>query len=324
MAAIESEEKLRGGYYTPRVLADFICNWAIDSPYSTILEPSCGDGIFLTSAAEKLISLGAPRGKISNLLIGVELYEKEAEKAVNNLTNSGISNSQDIVIVSDFFQFYRDMKDKTQYDVIIGNPPFIRYQNFPEEYREKAIQYMNELGLNPNRYTNTWVPFLILSIALLKKGGKIGMIIPAELFQVNYAAETREFLSVNLEKLTIVMFKKLLFKKVQQEVVLILGQKNVDEQSLIRIVEFTDLEDLSQFNRSSIDIKSLHLNEYKPLLKSDEKWTLYFLDKEEIDLLNEIKNNPKIKWSSDFYEVDVGVVTGRNQFSSSMKKKNRN
>ena len=27
--ATPTERKIRGGYYTPRVLADYLCNWAI-------------------------------------------------------------------------------------------------------------------------------------------------------------------------------------------------------------------------------------------------------------------------------------------------------
>ena len=46
-------EKLRGGYYTPEPIAQFICNWAIDINTKGILEPSCGDGVFLKEAAKK-------------------------------------------------------------------------------------------------------------------------------------------------------------------------------------------------------------------------------------------------------------------------------
>ena len=45
-------EKLRGGYYTPEPIARFICNWAIDINTKGILEPSCGDGVFLKEAAK--------------------------------------------------------------------------------------------------------------------------------------------------------------------------------------------------------------------------------------------------------------------------------
>ncbi|HAH57357.1 MAG: hypothetical protein KUL83_03990 [Lentimicrobium sp.] len=43
-----SAEKLRGGFYTPEPIAEFILRWGLNgSSDIDILEPSCGDGIFL-------------------------------------------------------------------------------------------------------------------------------------------------------------------------------------------------------------------------------------------------------------------------------------
>ena len=36
-----SYQKLRGGYYTPKLIADFLASWAIRSPADEVLEPSC-------------------------------------------------------------------------------------------------------------------------------------------------------------------------------------------------------------------------------------------------------------------------------------------
>jgi hypothetical protein len=51
-------EKLRGGYYTSAPLAGWLCEWAIRARTDTVLEPSCGDGVFLEAAAKRLIDLG--------------------------------------------------------------------------------------------------------------------------------------------------------------------------------------------------------------------------------------------------------------------------
>ena len=49
--ATRNPGKLRGGYYTPMDLAHWLCAWAIRSVDDRILEPSCGDGVFLEAAA---------------------------------------------------------------------------------------------------------------------------------------------------------------------------------------------------------------------------------------------------------------------------------
>lgn len=49
-----SAEKLRGGFYTPEEIAAFILKWGINgSADYDILEPSCGDGVFLEQLKER-------------------------------------------------------------------------------------------------------------------------------------------------------------------------------------------------------------------------------------------------------------------------------
>lgn len=55
----------------------------------------------------------------------------EAKKAMRYGTN---------VECQDFFAFYRDkVTGKSNYDAIVGNPPFIRYQDFDEKSRDIAF-----------------------------------------------------------------------------------------------------------------------------------------------------------------------------------------
>src|SRR5205807_19661 len=54
-------DKLRGGYYTSVEIADWLCSWAIRSKSDRVLEPSCGDGVFLAQAASRLRALGADK-----------------------------------------------------------------------------------------------------------------------------------------------------------------------------------------------------------------------------------------------------------------------
>lgn len=306
-----THQKLRGGYYTPKSISDFIAKWAIQSINSNVLEPSCGDGNFLVSAVSTFEELGIQdKSQLINNIHGVEYDPIEASKAVIRLESIGLNNGGEIVHQGDFFSYCNDcLEKKTFFDAIIGNPPFIRYQSFIEEHRVIAFEIMKKAGLKPNRLTNAWVPFLIASSQLLTKDGRLGMVIPAELFQVSYASETREFLSNFFSKITIVTFKKLVFDDIQQEVVLLLCEKNDIDNSGIKVVELNSAEDLSSF--SFIDLNSL---EVKPLDHSKEKWTQYYLSSDEIIILRKLRNNPQIKVSGDIIDVNVGVVTGLNKY----------
>ncbi|MEQ8237581.1 MAG: class I SAM-dependent methyltransferase [Cyclobacteriaceae bacterium] len=301
-----SKQKLRGGYYTPQPITEFLCNWCIQQNTKNVLEPSCGDGNFIEAAILRFKELGVVGEDLKGRLKGIELIEEESIKAKSRAANLGLNSNT--IENNDFFH-YLSNNGKVKYDAVLGNPPFIRYQNFPEEHRKLAIEMMQNLGLNPNKLTNIWVPFLVISASLLNENGRMAMVIPAELFQVKYAAETRVFLSKFFERITIVTFKKLVFANIQQEVVLLLCEKKVNHGKGIRVIECENLEDLK-----SINFKSINGSNVKAIDHSTEKWTKYFLEENEIALLKKLRKDKRVISCSDIMEVDVGLVTGRNEF----------
>src|SRR6266699_3689719 len=309
MKPVATYQKIRGGYYTPKPIADFLARWAIQTPTTKVLEPSCGDGILLESAIETLISLGAENTTIKNLVQGIELDPQEAQKASERIYElNDLPLAQ--IDIGDFFTYCQTyLFEDRLFDAIIGNPPFIRYQNFPEHQRAMAFYLMQRAGLHPNRLTNSWVPFLVAATLLLKKTGRLAMVIPAELLQVNYAAELRYFLSNYYSYLTLITFKKLVFDGIQQEVVLLLGERNGSEHTGIRTIELDGIYDLVTYEHTSFVESKL-----KEMDHSTEKWTMYFLEEEELQLLRSIKDHPKLTIAGNVIGVDVGIVTGLNEF----------
>jgi adenine-specific DNA-methyltransferase len=313
-------QKLRGGYYTPKPIADFLAQWAIQAANAEVLEPSCGDGALIEAAVETLLSRGATREAIPHLIHGVENDPEEAVRAEARMRALGISPNENTIHVEDFFTYCRTQLFKQEFmgivttesrtfDAIIGNPPFIRYQNFPEASRTIAFEIMQQVGLHPSRLLNAWLPFLIASTLLLKHSGRLAMVIPAELFQVNYAAETRQFLSDFYSQITIVTFKMLVFADIQQEVVLLLCEKNTHHCRGIRTIELEDADELALHTHTEFS-----QDDFKPMDHSTEKWTQYFLSAREILFLRSLRSHPGILLSGKILDVDVGVVTGENKF----------
>ncbi len=299
-------DKLRGGYYTPSPIAEFICSWAIQNKSDKVLEPSCGDGNFVEAAIHRFNQLGIEGKKLYGKIRGVELIPEEATKAANRAATFGLNS--DTIVNDDFFSFISNQKNKT-FSSIVGNPPFIRYQNFPPHHRDIAIKMMEDLGLKPNKLTNIWVPFLVICSSLLSKDGRLGMVIPAELFQVKYAEQTRVFLSKFFDRITMVTFKKLVFEGIQQEVILMLCEKSVTHAKGIRVLQLNDLDELSE-----IDFNAISETEVVEINHATEKWTKYFLEPSEIDFLRTIKDEGRIPLANDILDADVGIVTGRNEF----------
>ena len=300
------ETKLRGAYYTPPALADYLVWWAMKDGGSHILEPSFGDGNFLVSLYSK-ISNSYPSKKVS--ITGVELETTEFNTAKKRVeSNDSVEFN---LINGDFFKQYESLK-RDSFDVVIGNPPFIRFQNFNQESRDIAFSHLKNLGYKPSKLSNTWSAFVQLSIELLNRGGKIAMVLPAEIMQVNYASELRSRIISSFSHMILVTFKKLVFEQIQQEVVLLLaeGKKQPDGTCCdVHTIEISDERDLNCEALENKIIQSTQKHSGKNI-----KWTSFFLKDDEFSIINNILANDDIKKLGNFVDVDVGIVTGRNSY----------
>jgi adenine-specific DNA-methyltransferase len=289
-----SAEKLRGGFYTPEPLAEFILKWGINgSTNSDILEPSCGDGVFI----EQLRDLKLKYKSVT----AVELDPIEARK----VEKIELKNKQ--VINDDFHTYCNNTLQR--FDLIVGNPPYIRYQFFDRQQQVEAGDIFIKAGLTYSKLTNAWVSFVVGSSLLLKdKGGKIGFVLPAEILQVSFALQLRKFIAQFYNKINIISFEKLVFPDIQQEVVLLLCEKNGSKEHNIEHIELKDASELK-----TLDTAKLKSPQKKIDFKSN-KWTFYFLDQEEIDFLENIATKRNIPTLGKFANVEVGITTGSNDF----------
>ena len=287
-----SAEKLRGAYYTPIEIAKFILQWGINgSSDSEILEPSCGDGVFLECLNNEKMAF--------KKITAVEFETEEANKArAINLENSYVRND-------DFHQFCLNTSDR--YDLIVGNPPFIRYQYYDSDQQILADEIFKRAGLKRTKLTNAWVTFVVGCSMLLKEQGKLGFVVPSELLQVKYAQQLRKFLETHFNKINIISFENLVFEDIQQEVVLLLCEKNLSSEHLIEHIEVADIRGLFQ-----LDPKRLKFPTKKIDFHSD-KWTYYFLDKSELNLLEKIRCKSRSTIGS-YADVEVGITTGSNDY----------
>lgn len=283
--AAASADKVRGGYYTPAPVARFLARW-VRAAGPRIVEPSCGDGAIL----RELASLGGRP-------CGVELIPDEAAKARRFAP----------VDAENLFAWLA-RSQPGGFDGVAGNPPYIRFGNWAPEQRDPALELMHREGLRPSRLTNAWVPFVVASAVLARDGGRVGLVLPAELLQVGYAAQLREYLLGRFREITLVTFERLVFDGVLQEVVLFCGVVGPGPARM-RTVHLTDADALA-----GADLDVEHLPFGPALPHENVKWTKYFLEPDAIRLLRTLKGSPAMTRLGSLAGVDVGIVTGRNSF----------
>lgn len=282
------KNKKLGAFYTPEKLARWITNTVINSSAGmSILEPSCGDGIFIQEISRM------PNCSKHNIT-AIEIEEATIKQAIKN--NNSIQN---IKWINQDFLFWNT---KEKFDLIIGNPPYIskKYISKKQSQQCKEIHLANLLA--DREISNIWTAFVIKSIALLSEEGIISFVLPAELLQVKYAKEIRKFISRKMERTEIILLKNFNFEDTEQNTVIFLGYKRTSLEKGVffkEISTFDELYDKTPLNKLS--------------LEDDFKWTALCLTQKEINLINSVKRICNIE-ISDICDSIAGIVTAANSY----------
>lgn len=292
-----SAQKLRGAYYTPLPLAEMMVKLFLgDKSIKSVLEPSCGDGVFI-DALDDLEMINQ-----LDSVTAIEIEQEESEKVENNYKKS----EKVRILNQDFFDYY-EKENENKFDLILGNPPYIRYQYLDESQRKLMSDLLVSKGMKANRLVNTWVGFMVACVNLLSNEGKIAFVIPAEILQVAYAEDLRLFLADHLSKITLITFEELVFPDIEQEIVVFVGEKGNEEKG-IRIIELNNLDDLEYFD--------IDTNGFQKLQHVHEKWTKYFTNNAQNELISRFRNDNRFQKLSDCALINVGITTGNNKYFS--------
>jgi adenine-specific DNA-methyltransferase len=302
--ASETAQKLRGGYYTPPDLAALLTRWVLDGRPARILEPACGDGIFF-DALSRLDHAGL------RAVSGCERDPAEAQKARQR--GRALRPVAVTVHGADFLEWAQPrLANAPAYDAVLGNPPFIRYQYLDAGQQQRAEQTFRALGLPFTRHTNAWVPFVAASLALLRPGGRLGMVVPAELLHILHAGSLRRFLLAQCSRILLLDLAPLWFADALQGVILLLAHKR----------EASDPRPCALAVQAIQQRAALHTTadqhfaqaDFIPVPAFDDKWMLGLLSGRERSLVQALGRHPGIRAFREVAAVDVGIVTGANKF----------
>ena len=190
-----------GSYYTPAALAEPLTRWAVRAATDSVLDPSCGDGAFLTKAVDRLLALGADPRRLPDQIAGVDLDPRAVVRAQGALLSRHPGLRWSRLSEGDFFGF-----DGGPFDAVIGNPPYVRTQGRAVEDKLRALRAARAAGVELSADASLWAPFVAVAATLVKPGGRLAMVLPREALFVNYARPLlamleRRFGRVDLEPL---------------------------------------------------------------------------------------------------------------------------
>ena len=299
----ESEQKLRGGYYTPDDLAEFLVRWIAARQPETILEPGCGDGVFLEKLALYLEN---------STVYGFEIDSDEANKALYRAQTVNLTNIT--IYENDFLGWAAEAieNDSHRFDAVVGNPPFIRYQYLPSVFQSRAERIFKDLNCKFTKHTNAWVPFILASFALLRPGGRLAMVVPAEIIHVLHARSLREYIGEYARKIILVDPEELWFSNTLQGAVLLLAEKKSDKYERAEGVGIYPVRGREFVKRDPEVIFDVpHSINGKTI---EGKWTRALLEPSTRSLIDGLATLKSIRRFAEIASVDVGIVTGANKF----------
>lgn len=283
--------KARGAFFTPPAVAKFIVEWGIRAPQDAVIEPSCGEAVFLHQVSAR------HRGRI----VGVEIHGASAAEAKVTLQARGINAE---VHVNDFF-----LHDEFgQYDAALGNPPYVRYQGWTGEVRAKSREAALKAGVNLTNLASSWAAFTVHTALHLRAGGRLGLVLPAELLTVNYAAPVRKFLMEHFSAVRLVLFEERIFPGVEVEAVLLMadgydptGTKGTDHMDMFQVRDAEGLQHLSAART------------WRPPTKG-AKWSAGMLSEAGMSAYVEASTHSDFCLLEDWGTTTLGMVTGNNSF----------
>jgi adenine-specific DNA-methyltransferase len=298
--------KSRGAFFTPPAIADYLASWAVDEdPDARILDPTCGESVFLCAAARELEAVGAAKRQIGDQVFGVDTERESILRSEQALAADGYSAS---LQVNDFFEIPSLSQigcTLPEMDAIIGNPPYIRYQEHAGIARKRSRAAALAQGVRLSGLASSWAALLVHACSFLKKDGRLAMVLPAELLTVGYAEPVRRWLRQRFAAVHLVMFERLQFEEVSERVVLVIarGSGGCNAFSLLPLEDASDLRSLKLFGPSHFTVAPAEAGKWSDLLLSTEQRQVF---KRVVD--------DCCTGLGDYGSVELGSVTGANSF----------
>jgi hypothetical protein len=261
-----------------------------------VTEPSAGDGAFAVEIIERLYASSLKfdfsfQKALSNLVF-FELDKAMAdllrERIESTLIQYSASIPADLIRVEDFL-----LSSSDKFDLIIGNPPYVRHEIIPEE--QKKV-YKNRFSTFRHR-SDLYIAFYEKGLNLLKKEGILSFICSNRWLKNQYGRGLRDLIHLYYSLDEIIDLEGTC--PFEEEVIAypaITTIRNAKRPTKASYYKITDLRELKSFNKNAKSVKTLDTS-------NRNNWFSY-------------------KWSGKVYEkfldsiekqgfkIGIGVATG--------------
>lgn len=291
-------------FFTPFEIAHFMASWVIGKRKNiTLLDPAMGLGVLLRAAYQIENSVK---------MIGYDIDACILEKAQTIFSQYNLN-----LTIKPENYLYNDWDN--QYDGIICNPPYFKFQEFKD--KNKALkEFIYQKNIKLSGFSNIYTLFLIKSLYQLKEQGRAAYLIPTEFFNADYGVKVKEILLKHKQLRYIINFdvKTPIFETALTTSSLLLlandGQRtNINFINVNTSQKLLGLKkDLVNYPNCTVNGNTLNYSQMNPKIK----WRIYFNKYTKKQYKNLVP-------FSNYAQVVRGIATGANDYFTFNKTKQK-
>ena len=285
-----------GEFYTPQELVDFVINLLpknhTSTPSISILEPSGGDGRFVSSILNKWNEIS-----ISSTIVEIK------EDACN--TSRKALAGKNVRVFNKDFLFYNVKPDA--YDLVVGNPPYISKKHLTKVQLIQLRGILSDRGISSISDKNIWPAFILKGEEALNENGVMAFVLPFELLQVKFSVALQQFLMEKFEKVEIYTFQNLVFDSAGQDtVILIAHKKNINKGLFVYDIAKNEIENNKPY------LPPQELCRQSSVCNNGLKWSSLVLCDEDLKFL--LKLSSECLSLNNYLVSRPGLVTAANDY----------
>lgn len=222
--------KVLGIFYTDGAIAELLAQLTVRDARARTLDLSCGDGRLLVAAYNTKKGLLPPsrretkRSALLTDLFGVDIVPDAARQAASRLLleavpprytplNLAVSDATSLKpgkILPTLTLNLRKRRavehaNMTTVDALLMNPPFTRQEKLGRHFKLKLTKRFNEYAEYSSGRIGLYGYFVFLADMFVKRGGRLGMILPASVLRLKSTAGLRRLLIRNYSVEYVVM-----------------------------------------------------------------------------------------------------------------------
>ena len=211
-----SDRKVTGAIYTPKKIRDYILGHCLDTFPDLcdvrVADIACGCGGFLMDAAKTIQSKTKKTyfDIFRQNIYGVDIQPYSIERCKILLNLLAVSDNEVVdfdfnLLCADTLDFKSEIWDTyySNFDVIVGNPPYVCGRNMDEDTKVKTKRYK----VCDSGSTDLYIPFFQIAVEMLRDNGILGYITMNSFLKSLNARRLRTYFMDNCYDISIIDFR---------------------------------------------------------------------------------------------------------------------